>query len=69
MMAQLLRQPTSMATLCIEAENMDEPLKLVDGNPFLSDKTGKFRIGVFELMPPLPPKLTLGNRFWLTREE
>lgn len=35
----------------IEAENMDEALKLVDGNPFLMDKTGKFRVEVFELRP------------------
>ena len=35
----------------IEAENMDEALKLIDGNPFLMDKTGKFKIEVFELMP------------------
>lgn len=35
----------------IEAENMDEALKLVDGNPFLMDKTGKFRVEVFELTP------------------
>lgn len=33
----------------IEAENMDEALKLVEGNPFLMDKTGEFRIEIFEL--------------------
>lgn len=35
----------------IEAANMDEAVKLVDGHPFLSDKTGKFSVEVFELMP------------------
>ncbi len=35
----------------IEASNMDEAVKLVDGHPFLSDKTGKFSVEVFELMP------------------
>jgi hypothetical protein len=35
----------------IEADNMDEAVKLVDGHPFLSDKTGKFSVEVFELMP------------------
>lgn len=34
----------------IEAANMDEALRLVDGNPFLMDKTGKFSVEVFELM-------------------
>jgi hypothetical protein len=33
----------------IEAASMDEALILVDGNPFLMDKTGMFRIEVFEL--------------------
>ncbi len=35
----------------IEADSMDEALKLIDGNPFLMDKTGKFRVEVFELTP------------------
>ncbi len=35
----------------LEAENMDEALKLVDGHPFLSDKSGKFSVEVFELVP------------------
>ena len=35
----------------IEAENMDEALKLVDGHPFLSDHSGKFSVEVFELLP------------------
>ncbi|HSX47675.1 MAG TPA: YciI family protein, partial [Patescibacteria group bacterium] len=35
----------------IEATNMDEAVELVDGHPFLSDKTGKFSVEVFELMP------------------
>ncbi|HUC95467.1 MAG TPA: YciI family protein [Candidatus Saccharimonadia bacterium] len=35
----------------IQAENMDEALKLVDGHPFLSDKTGNFSVEVFELLP------------------
>ena len=35
----------------LEAENMDAAVKMVDGHPFLSDKTGKFSVEVFELMP------------------
>ncbi len=35
----------------IEAGKYDEALKLVDGHPFLSDKTGEFGVEVFELMP------------------
>lgn len=35
----------------IEASNMDEAVKLVEDHPFLSDKTGKFSVEVFELMP------------------
>lgn len=35
----------------VEAGTMDEALELVDGHPFLSDKTGKFSVEVFELMP------------------
>ena len=35
----------------VQAESMDEALKLVDGHPFLSDRTGKFRVDVFELLP------------------
>lgn len=35
----------------IQADDMDGALKLVDGHPFLSDKTGKFSVEVFELMP------------------
>lgn len=35
----------------VQAENMDEALKLVDGHPFLSDRTGKFSVEVFELLP------------------
>ncbi len=35
----------------IKAESMDEALKLIDGNPFLMDRTGEFRIEVFELGP------------------
>lgn len=35
----------------IQAEDMAGALKLVDGHPFLSDKTGKFSVEVFELMP------------------
>lgn len=38
----------------IEADNMDEAVKLVDGHPFLSDKTGEFSVEVFELLP-VPP--------------
>jgi hypothetical protein len=35
----------------IEASSVDEAVRLVDGHPFLSDKTGKFSVEVFELMP------------------
>lgn len=35
----------------IQAEDMDAALKLVENHPFLSDKTGKFSVEVFELMP------------------
>lgn len=35
----------------IEAPSIGEAVKLVDGHPFLSDKTGKFSVEVFELMP------------------
>ena len=35
----------------VQAENMDAAVKMVDGHPFLSDKTGKFSVEVFELMP------------------
>jgi hypothetical protein len=35
----------------VQADTMDEALKLVDGHPFLSDKSGKFSIEVFELKP------------------
>lgn len=45
-------QPTDLnGYSIIEAENMDEALRLVDGHPFLSDKTGKFSVEIFELMP------------------
>jgi hypothetical protein len=33
----------------IQAENMDEAKSLVAGHPFLSDKTGKFSVEVYEL--------------------
>lgn len=35
----------------IEAADRDEALRLVQDHPFLSDKTGKFSVEVFELMP------------------
>ena len=35
----------------IQAENMDGAVDLVKDHPFLSDKTGKFSVEVFELMP------------------
>lgn len=34
----------------IQAENIDEAKKLVDGHPFLSDKTGEFSVEIFELL-------------------
>ncbi len=35
----------------IQAEDMAGAKKLVEGHPFLSDKSGKFSVEVFELMP------------------
>jgi len=35
----------------IQAEDMAGAKKLVDGHPFLSDKTGKFSVEIFELLP------------------
>ena len=35
----------------IQAEDMAGAKMLVEGHPFLSDKTGKFSVEVFELMP------------------
>ncbi len=35
----------------IQAENMDEAVKVVDGHPFLSEGSGKFSVDVFELLP------------------
>lgn len=35
----------------VEADNIDEAVKLVDGHPFLVDKSGKFSVEVFELYP------------------
>lgn len=35
----------------VQAENMDQALQLIEGHPFLSDKTSQFSVEVFELMP------------------
>jgi hypothetical protein len=35
----------------IQADNVDEARKLVQGHPFLSDATGKFSVEVHELQP------------------
>lgn len=35
----------------IQAEDMSAAKKMVEDHPFLSDKTGKFSVEVFELMP------------------
>ena len=35
----------------IQADDMDGALALVDGHPFLSDKTGAFSVEVYELLP------------------
>lgn len=35
----------------VQADSIDAALELVDGHPFLSDKTGNFNVEVFELMP------------------
>ena len=35
----------------IEADSLDDAVKLVEDHPFLSDKTGKFSVEVFELLP------------------
>jgi hypothetical protein len=34
----------------IEAKDLDAAVSLVDGHPFLSDKTGKFSVEVYELV-------------------
>jgi hypothetical protein len=45
-------EPTKLNGYSIlEADDMDSALALVDGHPFLSDKSGKFSVEVFELMP------------------
>ncbi len=35
----------------VQAEDINAALDLVDGHPFLSDKSGKFSVEVFELFP------------------
>lgn len=35
----------------IQAEDIEAAVALVDGHPFLSDKTGQFSVEVFELNP------------------
>lgn len=35
----------------IQADDMAAAKKIVEGHPFLSDKTGKFSVEVFELLP------------------
>ncbi|HSX41627.1 MAG TPA: YciI family protein [Candidatus Saccharimonadales bacterium] len=35
----------------LQAEDMEAAVKLVDGHPFLSDKTGQFSVEVYELLP------------------
>ena len=35
----------------IQAEDMNAAKALVDGHPFLSDKTGKFSVEIHELLP------------------
>ena len=35
----------------IQAESLEKAVELVQDHPFLSDKTGKFSVEVFELMP------------------
>lgn len=35
----------------IEAENIDAASALVEGHPFLSAKSGKFSVEIFELLP------------------
>ena len=35
----------------VQADDMDGAKALVEGHPFLSDKTGKFSVEIFELMP------------------
>lgn len=35
----------------LEADSIDTAVQMVDGHPFLSDKTGKFSVEVFELFP------------------
>lgn len=35
----------------IQADDMDNALKLIEDHPFLSEKAGKFSIEIFELVP------------------
>ena len=35
----------------IQADNLDQARALVDGHPFLTDKSGKFSVLVYELLP------------------
>jgi len=44
--------PTEMSGYSIvQADNLEAAKALVDGHPFLSDKTGKFSIEIFEMLP------------------
>lgn len=35
----------------LETDSIDSAVKMVDGHPFLCDKTGEFSVEVFELFP------------------
>jgi hypothetical protein len=35
----------------VEADDLDGALALVEGHPFLSDRTGNFSVDVYELLP------------------
>jgi YCII-related domain len=35
----------------VQADDISSALALIDGHPFLSDKSGKFSVEVFELIP------------------
>jgi hypothetical protein len=35
----------------VQADSKEEAAKLADGHPFLADKSGKFQIDIFEMVP------------------
>jgi len=35
----------------VQADNLEAVVSLVDGHPFLSDKTGNFSVDIYEMLP------------------